>query len=180
MQISSAFKTIFAAGIALLFISCSNNSKEKVKVQEITLQDIKQEKKYIEPPPPPPPKTDPPGVKITPAEKKCYANDGLKYNSVITLFFGNNEVAGNVTSEELESGKKEMSKFGGTMNGDKLSIKFEGTPPVIGAASEWTDKPWIINKEGGKATLLIEFNAKNYETNKWEKTNYQFVMVECN
>ncbi len=179
MHYTFNFKSILTSALLMLFISCNSNSKDKVKVQEITLQDIKQEEKNIEPPPPPPPKTEPPGVEMIPSDKKCFANDGLKYKTVITLFYSSNKIAGNVTSEELESGKKEISKFGGTMNGDKLTIKFEGTPPVIGAASEWTDKPWIIKINGGKETLHIIFNAKNYNTNKWQDTNYQFEVVDC-
>jgi hypothetical protein len=174
MQISSKFKTILAANLALLIIACNNDKPKKVKVQEVTLQDIKREDATPEPPPPPPPKVD-----MELATKRCFANDGLKYKTVVTLFSGENEVAGNVTSEDLETGKKEISKFGGIMKADKLTIKFEGTPPVIGDASEWTGKPWTIKKAGGQETLLIVFNAKNYNTNKWEDTNYQFVQVDC-
>jgi hypothetical protein len=178
MQISSTFKTIFAAGIAMLIISCSD-SKEKVKVQEITLQDVKQEEKDIEPPPPPPPQ-----VEIPSGAKKCYANDGLKYKTIITIVFGDkNTVTGNVTSEELESGKKENAAFEGTMEGIKFMVKFKGAPPVMGAASEWTDKPWTIEQLEGKGEwmerLHITFNAKNYDTNKWADTDYQFAQVAC-
>ena len=173
MRISSPFKTIFAAGIALLIISCSSNSKKKVKVQEITLEDIKQEEKDVEPPPP---KVD---MKLV--TKRCFANDGLKYKTVVTIYTGGdfNEVSGNVVSEEIDSNKKETTAFEGTISGDKLTIKFKGTAPVIGSASEWTDKPWTLKKAGGKETLLIVFNAKNYDTNKWADTDYQFAKVEC-
>jgi hypothetical protein len=175
MQISSTFKTIFAAGIALLIISCSD-SKEKVKVQEITLQDVKQEENNVEPPPPP-------NAEV----KKCYASDGLKYKTVVTLIFvkknGTDIVSGNVTSEELGSGKTEKGVFEGTIDGDKYMIKFMGNPPTVGDASQWTDKAWTIEKVEGKGQwkekLHIIFNAKNYETNKWEDTDYQFVLVDC-
>ena len=41
------------------------SEKEKVKMTDMTLQDIKQEQKVIEPPPPPPPpKPDPPKVEM--------------------------------------------------------------------------------------------------------------------
>jgi hypothetical protein len=178
MQISSPFKTIFAAGIALLIISC-NDTKKKVKVQEVTLQDIKQEEKDVEPPPPPPPKPE-----TSSDVKKCYANDGLKYKTVITIIFGDkNTVTGNVISEELESGKKETTQFEGTSTADKFAIKFKGTAPVIGSASEWTDKPWTLEHLPGKGQwmekLHIIFNAKNYDTNKWEDADYQFRQVEC-
>jgi hypothetical protein len=122
----------------------------------------------------------PPRAEVSPEVKKCYSNDGLKYNTVITIVFGDkNNVTGNVTSEELETGKKETIAFEGISLGDKLAIKFKGTAPVIGDASEWTDKPWTIKKAGGKETLVIVFNAKNYDTNKWEDTDYQFAQVDC-
>ena len=53
---------IITAAIALLALlgsvlasSTSGSSKKKVKMQDVNLQDIKQEEKKIEPPPPPPP-----------------------------------------------------------------------------------------------------------------------------
>lgn len=177
MQISSAFKTIFIAAVAQIILSCNN---DKVKVQEVTLTDIKQEEKHVEPPPPPPP---PP--KIPDGAKKCYASDGLTYKTFITLVFDGlkNEVSGNVTSEELETGKKETTQFEGTSDGVKFTIKFKGNPPVVGAASEWTDKPWTIEQLPAKGEftekLHIIFNAKNYDTNKWENTDYQFNQVAC-
>lgn len=176
MQISSTFKTIFAAGIALLIISCNNDSKKKVKVQEVTLQDIKQEERDVEPPPPPKAET-------SSEVKKCFANDGLKYKTVVTLIFtkknGEDMVSGNVTSEELESGKTEKGTIEGTTNGEKLLMNFVGPIPTVGDASDWTSKPWTLKKEGTKETLLIVFKAKNYETNKWADTDYQFVQVNC-
>ncbi len=61
------------AGAALLIFitaiisrSVSDNSKNKVKVQDVTLADIKTEEPVkIEPPPPPPPKQEPPKIEIT-------------------------------------------------------------------------------------------------------------------
>ena len=63
---------IITAAIALLALlgsvlanSTSGSSKKKVKIQDVNLQDIKQEEKKIEPPPPPPPKQpDPPKVEM--------------------------------------------------------------------------------------------------------------------
>lgn len=63
---------IITAAIALLALlgsvlasSTSGSSKKKVKMQDVNLQDIKQEEKKIEPPPPPPPKQpDPPKVEM--------------------------------------------------------------------------------------------------------------------
>lgn len=62
---------IITASIALLAVlgsvlasTIKNNSSKKVKINEVTLQDIKQEEKKIEPPPPPPPKQEPPKVEM--------------------------------------------------------------------------------------------------------------------
>jgi len=47
--------------------------------------------------------------------KKCFMNDGLKYKTQVTLLFyknnGTDIVSGNVTSEELGSGKTEQGCF---------------------------------------------------------------------
>jgi protein TonB len=61
------------AGAALLIFlmvivgrSVGNSDKNKVKVQEVTLEEIKQDQpEKIEPPPPPPPKQEPPKIEIT-------------------------------------------------------------------------------------------------------------------
>lgn len=61
------------AGAALLIFlmvivgrSVGNNDKDKVKVQDVTLEEIKtDEPQKIEPPPPPPPKQEPPKIEIT-------------------------------------------------------------------------------------------------------------------
>ena len=61
--------TAAVALLALLGSVLASNMKDKntkkVKIQELTLQDIKQEEKKIEPPPPPPPKQEPPKVEMT-------------------------------------------------------------------------------------------------------------------
>lgn len=64
---------LITAGMALLIFisvivsrSVGNADKTKVKVQDVTLADIKQEEpQKIEPPPPPPPKQEPPKIEIT-------------------------------------------------------------------------------------------------------------------
>ena len=114
MQISLKFKTILAASLALLIIACNNDKPKKVKVQEITLQDIKQEEKYVEPPPPPPPKgPHPPKMEIKGGKTKCFVSEGLKYQTTVTLIFNDNEAMGIVRSEELESGKKNQLRLQG-------------------------------------------------------------------
>src|ERR1700733_1587750 len=61
---------IVTASIALLAMvgsvlaSMKSDNSGKVKIQEVTLQDIKQEEKKDEPPPPPPPKQEPPKVEM--------------------------------------------------------------------------------------------------------------------
>ncbi len=62
---------IITASVALLALlgsvlasNMKNKSDKKVKISEVTLQDIKQEEKKIEPPPPPPPKQEPPKVEM--------------------------------------------------------------------------------------------------------------------
>ncbi|MFN5334420.1 MAG: energy transducer TonB [Bacteroidota bacterium] len=63
---------ITLAALLLIFIiafvsnKISDMSTTKVKVQEVTLTDIKQEDEIkVEPPPPPPPKQEPPKIEIT-------------------------------------------------------------------------------------------------------------------
>jgi protein TonB len=62
---------IITASIALLALlgsvlasTIKSKGPSKVKISEVTLQDIKQEDKKIEPPPPPPPKQEPPKVEM--------------------------------------------------------------------------------------------------------------------
>ena len=169
MQISLNIKTLLIASLALFVMACnSNSSKEKDKaVNDTSIA------------PPPQPTTPPSNVDIKPAEKKCFSSDGLKYSTVISLNITGDNVTGNVTSEELGSGKKESTEFEGIFANDKFAIKFKGTPPVAGDASEWTNKPWTMEQGKGKEKLHIIFNAKNYETNKWSDTDYEFALVDC-
>src|SRR5438045_3412225 len=61
---------IITASVALLaflgtiIASNINKNAKKVKISEVTLQDIPQEEKKPEPPPPPPPKQEPPKVEM--------------------------------------------------------------------------------------------------------------------
>ena len=178
MQLFSKFKFLFVVGLIFLMAACNSNSKYKIE-----LKDIKQEEKYVEPPPPPPPRPEPMKVEVKDAIKKCFANDGLKYKTVITMGIGKTDIIGIVTSEELETGKKESVGFTGTITGKGMIVKFRGTAPVIGDVSEWTDKPWTIENVEGKGQwkemLHIVFNAKNYDNDKWEDIDYQFVRVDC-
>ncbi len=54
-----------ALGGSVLSSSLKSKKDGKVKMQEVTLQDIKQEEeKKVVPPPPPPPKVEPPKVEM--------------------------------------------------------------------------------------------------------------------
>ncbi|MBM3440810.1 MAG: energy transducer TonB, partial [Bacteroidetes bacterium] len=70
-RLTTALK-ITASLASLIFImiivgrKISDNNKSKMKVQEVTLADIKQDQpEKFEPPPPPPPKQEPPKIEIT-------------------------------------------------------------------------------------------------------------------
>lgn len=62
--IITASIALLAIGGSILANTLENNKNKKVKIQEITLQDIKQEEEKKEPPPPPPPKQEPPKVEM--------------------------------------------------------------------------------------------------------------------
>jgi len=62
--IITASVAILAIGGSLLSSTLNSQNKKKVKIQEITLQDIKQQEEKPEPPPPPPPKQEPPKVEM--------------------------------------------------------------------------------------------------------------------
>lgn len=62
--IITASVAILAIGGSLISSTLNNSGKKKVKIEEITLADIKQEEEKPEPPPPPPPKQEPPKVEM--------------------------------------------------------------------------------------------------------------------
>jgi hypothetical protein len=172
MQTSSNLKTFLTASLALCIIACNNSKKEKDSTDKPADTAVVTNTT-------PPPADNPPDTAMQTAVQKCYSNDGLKYSTVITInYSAGADVTGSVVSKDLESDKKEAAKFTGTVAGDKLTVKFVGKPPVMGAASAWTDKAWTINKSG-KEKLIIVFNAKNYDTNKWADTNYEFELSGC-
>lgn len=171
MQPASIFKTFIQVSLAFCIIAC-NSSDKKGKMQD-------KSKDTAVAGVPPPPAENPPGVEMNAATQKCFTNDGLKYKTVVTISFGETDVVGTVTSEELGSGQKQTTAFEGTLSGDALTVKFKGTAPVVGEASEWTTKPWTIKNKAGKEKLHIVFNTKNYETNKWADADYEFETVTC-
>ena len=168
MQSPANLKTFLTACFALCIIACNNSKKEKdekEKPVDTTVATITT--------------TNPPDTAMQTAEQKCYSNDGLQSSTLITINYSTGaNVTGSVMNKDLETNKKEVAKFTGIISGDKLTVTFAGKAPVMGAASEWTDKPWTI-KKSGKEKLVIVFNAKNYDTNKWADTDYQFVLVDC-
>ena len=174
MSLTLKCKTILAASISLLMMACNNRS-EKINVQEVTLQDVKQEEADQEPPPPPPP-----GVEMKAADRKCFVNEGLKYKTTVSMTIGGKDVLGNVSSQNLENGETEVVEFEGNLTGEQLRIRFKGKAPVVGDATEWTRKSWKLETAGaGKEKLHILFNAKNYDSNKWEATDYVFQPADC-
>lgn len=62
--IITASVAVLAIGGSLLASNLKGASDNKVKIQEVTLADVKQEEKKIIPPPPPPPKVEPPKVEM--------------------------------------------------------------------------------------------------------------------
>ncbi|MBL7746918.1 MAG: hypothetical protein JNM19_05785 [Chitinophagaceae bacterium] len=172
--ISTLLSILFVTLFGLLLPSC-NDSKQKVEIRDVR-QDTPTSS-HTPPPPGPPEKTVLPEV---PAEKNCFTSSGLKYETKITLYLADTLVLGNIISEEYEAGKKEWADFTGTIHNEVVKIKFKGNAPVIGDASEWTDKPWKLIKANGNKKLLIPFKAKNYENNKWEEMEYEFNKTDCN
>ena len=184
MQTLSTFKRILIAVIALFILSCNNDSK-KITADEVKIETIRDTFTEPEPPPPPPPppasnETFIPQLEIKAEETKCFANEGLKYKTTVTLGFNKSEASGFVTSEDLESGKKRSTGFKGSRNGNEFTVTFiDVEPPDMGVASEWTNQPWTIKKVDGKEILSIIFNAKNYDNNKWENLPYEFELTDC-
>ena len=172
MQTQSNFKTFLIACLAIFFVACNNSAKKKDATDKpadtaVAITTV-------------PSKENLSDVAKQTAVQKCYTNDGLKYSTVITInYMPDNKVTGKAMSKEPDSDKKEVAKFTGSVTGDKLSVKFVGTPPMVGTASEWTGNPWTIVSKSGKESIGIVFNAKNYESNKWAETNYEFVLAEC-
>ena len=62
--IITASIALLAVGGSLLASKLTDKGDKKVKIQEVTLADVKQEEKKIIPPPPPPPKVEPPKVEM--------------------------------------------------------------------------------------------------------------------
>ena len=158
MQTQLKIRTILFASLAFLLFGCNNAKKEK--------DTAKQSVETTGTTTTTPTLNSLPDTAQQTVVQKCYTNDGLKYSTAITInYMPDNNITGKVTSKELDSDKKDVAKFTGSIAGDKLIIKFVGTPPLVGTASEWTSNPWTIVSKTGKESIGIVFNAKNYETN---------------
>lgn len=170
---------VFLLAACIAFTSCKN---KKDKAADKPVSGTSTNSGTDSPPPPPPPPVKPPlpspdtshRVNGEKTVSRCFINQGLKYETRITIHIGEQHVMGTVESQETGASRGKSSVFEGTIDGDKIKIRFAGATPVIGDASEWTDKPWILDKSGKEEKLLIIFNAKNYETNKWEDMKYEF------
>ena len=115
----------------------------------------------------------------TPVEKQFYTG-GLKYETTIQIIIeSDGKLTGTVTSNEYGmENEAETVSFSGTQTDGKINVKFNGEPPIVGDASEWTDKPWQIVKKDGEEMLVIIFNSKNYETDEWEETEWEFENIK--
>jgi hypothetical protein len=105
---------------------------------------------------------------------KCFSNDGLKYRTTVKFTINNNKLNGTVASDEYDDTAIEQTSFTGTKTGNTIKVKFNGKPPVVGAASEWTNKAWTLKKVNGVEILMITFYSKDYDTNKWSNANCEF------
>lgn len=179
MQSLSNLKTLLTASFTLCIIACNNSKKDKDETVPSTDTAKANTTAVTDTAPPPPAENILPDTAMQTAEQKCYSNDGLQSSTTITINYSAGAgVTGNIVNKDLATNKKEVAKFTGTLNGDKLTVTFAGKAPVMGAASEWTDKPWTI-KKAGKEKLVIVFKAKNYDTNKWAYTDYEFELSGC-
>lgn len=152
-RLNNKMKTIVALIVTFsILIACNNNQK---KPTQSLAQDDKSQ--------------------VISFEKQFYLG-GLKFETTINLIVqADGKVSGTIKSNEYENEDDVQTvDFSGTLSDGSINIKFNGEPPLMGAASEWTDKPWRIVKKGDNDILVIIFDSKNYETNEWEETEYEF------
>lgn len=168
---SALSKSLFAAILLVISVSCGNSKKEN-KENAVTGSDTVAKTSIATP------DTAPAADKTT-ATAACYRNEGLKYNTIISITQDGNTISGSVAAGEIGADKLQIVTFRGTQDGNTLTVTFDGTPPVVGDASEWTNKPWTIIKDAAGDKLLIPFNAKNYETNAWQEMDYEFTLTPC-
>ena len=170
MQTKSILKSFIMATTIFSIMACNNS----VKKNKNTGKSIDTEARVTQPP-----VQNIPVVEMM-RTRKCFSNDGLKYSVTIKLIYlSATEVTGSVVSRETETNKIATARFLGMIDGNKVIVQFRGNPPIVGVASEWTSKPWTLENKSGKERINILFNAKNYETNKWIETNYEFEIVAC-
>lgn len=114
------------------------------------------------------------------SESRCFQNDALKGTQFVNFKTNGKRVSGTFEYENGESELAKVYKFGGTMSGEVLSIKFEnGELPDV-APSEMRDFNWRLLKSGENEILRIKFYGKNYETNKYADYFADFEPCEVN
>lgn len=94
-----------------------------------------------------------------------YCNNGLRYQLKVDM------ASNTFISSEYSSGDSVVTPFKVTKKGNNLTVIFNGSKPIVGDATEWTSRPWIL--KGNK--LLIPFKSKDYTTNKWRVSFSEFV-----
>jgi hypothetical protein len=167
LKVISMKSAAFAFLSLMILIGCNSGTADKkedsIKTDSLT-QTVSDVKKVTEP-----------AIGATTPEPKCFQNDGQKYRTIINLFyFSPTDVSGTIAVDEYGKKLVDKQRFMGMVNGNEITVKFQLKPPVIGEASEWTTKPWTIKSTLGAETLSIIFNARNYETNQWAETTYEF------
>ena len=119
------------------------------------------------------------------SDTECWFNPGLTYDVTVELDYKTStNFTGHVKSENLQTNEIEIAQFTGTESENKLTIIFKDKPPVVGAATEWTDKKWYFEKAVAKNStsptqLVIPVQAKNYQTNKWEDGAMLLYKQDC-
>ena len=117
--------------------------------------------------------------------RRVYCNEGLKYLTIITLDVKENgELSGKISSIEYifvdddNDERHEKAFFKGVLQDNKISVEFDGDPPLMGDNSNWTDDDWRIEMIDDMETIVIPFYAKNYETSEWSLTDYEFYLSD--
>jgi hypothetical protein len=171
MHKQASLKTFLPVLLALFILSCNSTKEDKAVKEQTADTTLLKTAETVE-------NTN--NVSLETTGQKCFSNDGLKYTIAITInFTAGTQVTGKIISTEMGTDKRQAAKFTGTVMDDQVTVQFAGTPPVVGDASTWTSKPWKLDNRPGKEKLSIVFNAKNFETNKWEEMEYEFAAVAC-
>jgi len=105
-------------------------------------------------------------------EELCFKNEGLKDEETVTLNIDETRVTGTYKiMRDYSSDTVETFDFTGTRTGKTLKIKFKGNKLPLPSMKSLN---WTLDDDGTKQTLRIKFNAKNYDTNKFEDSLVDF------